>query len=734
MSSIKVLDLFSGCGGLVNGLLQSKISVVLSNEYWKPAHNTNKLNHKNTEHILGDITNDEIKKSIIEKSKKLGVNVIAGGPPCFIKGTKVLTYEGYKDIENISLEDKLMTHTGKFQKIINLQRKIYNDLLYTIKVKYIPHNIVCTKEHPFYVREKHKKWNNYNRKYDIEFGKPKWKNAEDMSKDDYVGVFINQNSIIPKIEYENVINQHTVNSKIKILDKEYEWYMMGYFIGDGWLDHQFKKKGHNRYRIKFVIADKQKNEVLPILEKTFNLYECKNSGQNCTKYEVYNKFWWEILVQFGRYAHGKYIPEWVQDAPKHLVQKFIDGYMMADGNIKNNIHRLTTVSYNLAFGIQRLYLKLGIISSITKTIRPKTHIIEGRIVNQRDTYCIRFTFNKKRSICSFIENNYVWLKLFDIEKNQAQNTDVFNFEVDIDNSYIVENVIVHNCQAYSNAGNKDQFDNRGQLYKDYMDIVENIKPELCIMENVKGILSMTHLKDIITEEEEKILEEYKEIEIKWFNCKDKNKKKEITKEKNKLSKLLKKHCNEYVTDKIHRKFSELGYKSEHKVLNSADYGCPQRRERVIFIAVKKKYNIIYPSPTHSESPTENRYSESNKKLKKWISVRQAIDHIRSKHTPDMIKRMSETKYEQSAQPKYKEAYFKCHPDKPSLTVKENHGAVFVHYEKPRCMTPRELARLQTFPDNFKFTGSKKDILVQIGNAVPCLLGKHIGNSIIKMLT
>jgi len=374
MSSIKVLDLFSGCGGLVNGLLQSKINVVLSNEYWKPAHNTNELNHKNTEHILGDITNDEIKKSIIEKSKKLGVNVIAGGPP---------------------------------------------------------------------------------------------------------------------------------------------------------------------------------------------------------------------------------------------------------------------------------------------------------------------------------------------------------------------------CQAYSNAGKKDQFDNRGQLYKDYMDIVENIKPELCVMENVKGILSMTHLKDILTEEEEKILEEYKEIEIRWSNCKDKKKNKEITKEKNKLSKLLKKHCNEYVTDKIHRKFSELGYKSEHKVLNSADYGCPQRRERVIFIAVKKKYNIIYPSPTHSES---------NKKLKKWISVRQAIDdlkdlpddkdfsHIRSKHTPDMIKRMSETKYEQSAQPKYKEAYFKCHPDKPSLTVKENHGAVFVHYEKSRCMTARELARLQTFPDDFKFTGSKKDILVQIGNAVPCLLGKHIGKSIIKMLT
>jgi len=293
------------------------------------------------------------------------------------------------------------------------------------------------------------------------------------------------------------------------------------------------------------------------------------------------------------------------------------------------------------------------------------------------------------------------------------------------------------CQAYSNAGKKDQFDSRGQLYKDYMDIVCKIKPEICIMENVKGILSMKHLKDVLLEEEVDMLNSYKESLTKWENCTEKKERNILLKEKNKKKKIMEKNCNEFVTEKIHRLFEQLGYKSEHRVLNAANYGCPQKRERVIFIAVKKKYNIIYPEHTHSVDGI---------KLKKWVSVRESIDdlkdlpddekfnHIRSKHTPDMMKRMRETKYEQSAQPKYKEAYFKCHPNKPSLTVKENHGAVFVHYEKDRCMTARELSRLQTFPDNFIFTGSKKDILVQIGNAIPCLLGKHIGESIIKMLT
>jgi DNA (cytosine-5)-methyltransferase 1 len=296
------------------------------------------------------------------------------------------------------------------------------------------------------------------------------------------------------------------------------------------------------------------------------------------------------------------------------------------------------------------------------------------------------------------------------------------------------------CQAYSNAGKKDQFDIRGQLYNDYMDIVAEIKPEICIMENVKGILSMTHLKDILIEEEENMVNDYIDIQQKFLKCTDIEKKKLLAKEKNKKEKIMKINCNELVIE-IHRKFYQMGYTSKHQVLNAADYGCPQRRERVIFIAVKSntepKYDIIYPLKTHSMN---------DKTLMKWVTVRESIDnlkdvpddrkssHTRSIHTDDMTEKMRNTQYEHSAQPKYKEAYFKCHPDKPSLTVKENHGAVFVHYEKPRCMTARELARLQTFPDDFIFTGSKKDILVQIGNAVPCLLGKHIGKCIINMFT
>ena len=79
-------------------------------------------------------------------------------------------------------------------------------------------------------------------------------------------------------------------------------------------------------------------------------------------------------------------------------------------------------------------------------------------------------------------------------------------------------------------------------------------------------------------------------------------------------------------------------------------------------------------------------------------------------------------------------FFRCKPDEPSNTVKENHGGVFIHYEKHRVMTPRELARLQSFPDEFIFEGSKSKILVQLGNAVPCKLSQAIAKEIKKILS
>ena len=288
------------------------------------------------------------------------------------------------------------------------------------------------------------------------------------------------------------------------------------------------------------------------------------------------------------------------------------------------------------------------------------------------------------------------------------------------------------CQAFSSAGKRDPFDARGQLYKDYFNIVDNVNPDVCVIENVKGIVSMLHFNENISEELKQQVKNDLTIKLK--------RKEFVEKYKEHMFKII---------DKWVEMFKARGYNVEWKVLKASNYGVPQHRQRMIMIASKLKDNtIIFPIGTHNENGTDG--------LIKWVSVRDAIDDLKDiqedktinhifrrydKKERDLLEdktqltstqqKILDTEYNKSYSG-YGEANKKCHPDKPCSTVKENHGGVFIHYENPRHMTPRELARLQTFPDEVYFDCAKGNAYKQIGNAIPCVLGKVIGESIKKM--
>ena len=193
-----------------------------------------------------------------------------------------------------------------------------------------------------------------------------------------------------------------------------------------------------------------------------------------------------------------------------------------------------------------------------------------------------------------------------------------------------------------------------------------------------------------------------------------------------------------VTEIIKNKFNDVGYNVKFKLLKASNFGVPQNRERVIFIGVRNDIGkmISYPVETHNADGSDGK--------KKHITVKEAIDdlkdepennalhHIYTKHTQSFVDKIKNTNLGEGVCKKYSEAYFRCFPNKPSNTVKENHGGVFVHYEKDRVMTPRELARLQSFPDDFLFNGSKSSVLLQLGNAVPCGLSSAIAKEIKKI--
>ena len=236
------------------------------------------------------------------------------------------------------------------------------------------------------------------------------------------------------------------------------------------------------------------------------------------------------------------------------------------------------------------------------------------------------------------------------------------------------------CQGFSMSGNRIVEDKRNSLYKDMLEIIEELQPEFIVAENVKGLRSMLKGK---------------------------------------------------VEDKIKADIRKLGYVVNVTVLNSADYYVPQKRERVIFIANRIGKKNHHPAPL-LESDSYITTKEAIGDLVK-LKDNPKFNHVRTNHNDDMKERLAKVPEGKSLYDKYSDSWKKCPWNEASCTIKENHGGVNIHPIEPRVITVREMARLQSFPDSFIFKGTKSKQMVQIGNAVPPLLAKAIALSIKKVI-
>ncbi len=225
------------------------------------------------------------------------------------------------------------------------------------------------------------------------------------------------------------------------------------------------------------------------------------------------------------------------------------------------------------------------------------------------------------------------------------------------------------CQGFSIAGKRDPKDQRNQLYKEYLRFVRIIKPKYVIMENVIGLLSM--------------------------KCID----------------------NERVISKIIHDLIQLGYFVSYQVLNSFDYGVAQKRKRLILIAKKLD---LFPSPQSKKKTVRDVIRNLPEDE---IDLNGHLSFNMSKDTLKKIKRLDEgEKIGNFGTARQRLVY-----DKPSKTIVTK--PIYIHPIYNRFLTPRELARIQSFPDSFEFCGSKTSMVKQIGNAVPPLMAQAIAKKI-----
>ena len=384
----------------------------------------------------------------------LGLDREAGDAgPCFVAGMPILTDNGYKFIEDVKIEDKLYTHTGKFQSIEKIHNNQYSGEMVHIRLGYHPYPIVSTPEHPYYAREITVKNRHKDQRNVVFYKKPTWVPASELIKSKYlVGFKIELEEKIPEINLTRYINQHMPREEyIKKIDNSDEWFLMGYFIGNGWITKEKTKLGNN-HRITFAIPTFKEDLIVSRIEKILNIKgSVMKSTKKCKKYRVVNSEWFQILSHFGKYAYGKKIPDWIHKGPKYLIQEFLNGYRESDGCFEGRKEIITTVSLDLALSTQRLYLKLGYIASVEFQKRGYQVKWPGKekMINQRNVYSIScICGEKRRSNYTIIKDDYIWYNIKNIHIEEVENINVYNFTVNTDNTYTILNTTVHNCYGF----------------------------------------------------------------------------------------------------------------------------------------------------------------------------------------------------------------------------------------------------------------------------------------------
>lgn len=238
------------------------------------------------------------------------------------------------------------------------------------------------------------------------------------------------------------------------------------------------------------------------------------------------------------------------------------------------------------------------------------------------------------------------------------------------------------CQSFSTVNpTKDPFDDRANLYKQMARIVEGKQPKIFVAENVKGMMTLHGGK-------------------------------------------IFKHILET--------FNSAGYKTFSALLNASDYGIPQKRERVFIVGVRndiweKRGDFVFPEKTTPVQKVPLSVAVENLAIedKKYYFSEKAVQGMRNAKN-NMKRGLAQNL------------------DEPSLTITSHLAKVSINSRDPvllvdaerdlyRRFTPLEAARIQSFPDDFKFAGSEATAYKQIGNAIPPVLFWHITNQIVNYL-
>lgn len=489
------------------------------------------------------------------------------------------------------------------------------------------------------------------------------------------------------VEASNLNRNHRVGHVMPPIEQPSEtrgswWWLAGRYLADGWPARRAKTGAGNpvaseQGRIVIACGPGKEDELRKQLDAA-GLRASEVRERAVLKLHIHGQefYWW--CQRFGHGASEKSLPGDALALPPALARHLLEGYLAGDGHLGRGGWEARTASKALALGLVMLaHRARDAAASIMEVKTPDTHVIEGRTVQQRPSWRVTIPLANRSHI---IDGNYAW-RLVKQSRFMGSIARVYNISVDEDESYIADGVIVHNCQPFSVGGLQLGVADERNLFPEALRLIEEAEPRGVLLENVKGLGGPK-------------FDGFRALII--------------------------------------TRLEQQGYQVWWNLELASAHGVPQLRPRMVLIALKWPWATAFRWPADPVTPTTAGLALYDlMKAGRWPGAAHWALERCNAIAPTLVGGSRKHGGPDLGPTRARAAWAKLGVNGGSV-AEQAPGAIYPLDHMPR-LTPRMMARLQGFPDDWEFAGGKTSVCRQIGNAFPPPVARDLGAAIREAL-
>jgi len=384
---------------------------------------------------------------------------------CVTPDTLITTNPSVKPISDISVGDRVLTHTGLIRKVRQVYKRDYNGVLYRIRTLGTPFPLKVTEDHPLLVATRKVTEKGRLEKH---VRQAIWKTPRELKRGDYLTTpIMKEKKDIDFYEQQVAVGQPSTGRRLikqlRLPAQADLFRLVGYYLAEGYVVRGTVGFAFGEHETEYI------NDTVRLIRKLFNHEPSKKTIRHSTHVMLHSVVAVQFFQIFGRTSDQKKIPDWMMFSSPEKQKDLILGAWRGDGYFhkptKGNratFFEYATTSRTLAFQMQQLLMRNRIVGEIECAVQ-KNRLpaylvaVRGRFVSPMAKLMrINFKDRRRKTFSHFeMDDNYVYSPILSIQSENVKNQPVVNLSIENDESYVAGNVTAHNCTDYCPTGALD---------------------------------------------------------------------------------------------------------------------------------------------------------------------------------------------------------------------------------------------------------------------------------------